>query len=87
MRRRAVKALTRRMLDALVQAIQTSAALKLAGQADVLEARHGAHAIDEVRDAVLKTDRRARRRLYRLHDELARRRNRDGGGFTGGLPA
>jgi hypothetical protein len=87
MRRRAVKSLTRRLLDAVLEAARISAALKLSVEADGLEARYGRHAVDEVRDAVLKKDRRARRRLYRLHDELARRRDRDGGGLAGGLPA
>jgi hypothetical protein len=87
MRRRAAKPVTRRLLDAVLEAVRLSADLKLAHEADGLEARHGTHAIDEVRDAVLKRDRRARRRLYRLHDELARRRRGDDGGFAGGLPA
>lgn len=48
--------------------------MKVAVEADALEARHGAEALHLVRNRIVAADRTARRDLYRLHDELARRR-------------
>jgi hypothetical protein len=56
--------------------------MKLADEADALEARHGEDAIHLVRNRIVAADRTARRDLYRLHDELARRR-RDADPFAG----
>ena len=47
---------------------------KLAHQADELVAQHGDEALELIRSRIAKADRAARRQLYRLHDELARRR-------------
>ncbi len=43
-------------------------------QADHLEDLYGARAIDWVRDRIARARKGSRARLYRLHDELARRR-------------
>ena len=53
---------------------------KLADEADALEAKHGEEAVDRVRDRIVCANRKARKELYRLHDELARRRRDHGGG-------
>ena len=43
-------------------------------EADILETQHGRDgAIRHVRDQIAHADREHRRRLYQLHDELARR--------------
>lgn len=47
---------------------------KLADQADAVEATHGERAVEHVRDRITSANRKARKELYRLHDELARRR-------------
>jgi hypothetical protein len=47
---------------------------KLLAEASALEDEHGpARALQLVRDRILQADRNARRHLYRLHDEIARR--------------
>jgi hypothetical protein len=43
-------------------------------EADRLETLYGDAAVAYVRELVQAADRKARKRLYRLHDELARRR-------------
>ena len=49
-------------------------ALNLWEGADELEAKHGREgALRVIADQILKVDRGARRRLYLLHDEIARR--------------
>jgi hypothetical protein len=55
-------------------AARASAAASLIQEADQLESVHGEHAVAFVRDQVQAADRKARKHLYRLHDELARRR-------------
>lgn len=45
----------------------------LAWEADRLEALHGAGALAVVRERILCARKAERRRLYRLHDEIARR--------------
>jgi hypothetical protein len=50
------------------------AKLALADEADRIEHRYGAEAIDWVRQRIARAPKPARARLYRLHDELARRR-------------
>jgi len=46
----------------------------LSDEADALEARFGpAGAVRYVRDRIASSDRGARQRLYRLHDEIVRR--------------
>lgn len=46
----------------------------LSEEADDLEARFGpAGAVRFVRDKIARSDRSARQRLYRLHDEIVRR--------------
>lgn len=47
---------------------------KLADEADAMEAAHGEEALELIRARIAKADRGTRRQLYRLHDELARRR-------------
>ena len=66
-----------------VAAVQLAPSLKVAHDADALEARFGEDSLERVRDRILRADRAHRRGLYRLHDELARRRRPDGGGFAG----
>lgn len=53
-------------------------------EADRLEAAHGENAVEVVRKRVTVAPRKLRKRLYRVHDELARRRRR---GAPNGLPA
>lgn len=63
-------------------------ALNLSLEADRLEAAYGKEAVAYVREKVQSADRRSRKRLYRLHDELARRRRfRDSGDEFAGLMA
>jgi hypothetical protein len=50
------------------------AAVSLSQEADLLESVYGEDAVAFVREQVQAADRRARKHLYRLHDELARRR-------------
>jgi hypothetical protein len=47
---------------------------KLHVEADAIEATHGEDAIAFIRERIVSADRTARRQLYRIHDELARRR-------------
>lgn len=56
------------------------AALSLSQEADRLESVYGEDAVAFVREQVQAADRKARRHLYRLHDELARRRRRNTAG-------
>lgn len=49
-------------------------ALSLCREADRLEALHGEDAVFIVRERVQSAPRKVRKHLYRLHDELARRR-------------
>ncbi len=68
---------TDRFFHALHRAVEQAhlaASLKIAHDADKLEARFGDESIERVRDRILRANRKARRTLYRLHDELARRR-------------
>ena len=58
----------------VVEAVQIGPSLKIVHDADVLEARFGEDSIERVRDRILRADRAHRRDLYRLHDELVRRR-------------
>ena len=53
---------------------RNAAAVSLSQEADRLESVYGEDAVAFVRDQVQAADRKARRHLYRLHDELARRR-------------
>jgi hypothetical protein len=53
-----------------------AAAVSLSREADRLESVYGEDAVAFVREQVQAADRKARKRLYRLHDELARRRRR-----------
>jgi hypothetical protein len=53
------------------------AAVSLSQEADRLESVYGEDAVAFVREQVKAADRRARKHLYRLHDELARRRRRN----------
>lgn len=47
---------------------------KILCEADRLEREHGqAEAVQIIREQIARANRIARRRLYRLHDELARR--------------
>lgn len=48
--------------------------LDLVREADRLEAELGEDAVDCIRRQLLSASRASRRKLYRLHDELARRR-------------
>ena len=50
------------------------AAVSLSQEADRLESVYGEDAVAFVREQVQAADRKARKHLYRLHDELARRR-------------
>ena len=50
------------------------AAVSLSKEADRLESVYGEDAVAFVREQVQAADRKARKHLYRLHDELARRR-------------
>ncbi|MBS0295671.1 MAG: hypothetical protein JSR45_05115 [Proteobacteria bacterium] len=59
---------------------QTKESYKLLDQADAMEATHGEGAVDYVRDRITSANRKARKDLYRLHDELARRRREHGQG-------
>jgi hypothetical protein len=50
------------------------AGLALSEEADDLEARFGpSGAVSHVREKIIRADRAARQRLYRLHDEIVRR--------------
>ena len=55
-------------------ATRDAAAVSLSQEADLLESVYGEDAVAFVREQVQAADRRARKHLYRLHDELARRR-------------
>ena len=61
-------------LFAAIGGLQTKETDRLLHEADALEARHGEEAVDLVRRRIVSADRKARKALYRLHDELARRR-------------
>jgi hypothetical protein len=74
------------LLSALITALNGQKAreeLKLAVEADALVARHGEDAIHLVRNRIVSADRTARKELYRLHDELARRRREPGDPLEG----
>jgi hypothetical protein len=73
MSRRSHHSLIKSLLAAL-GAGSTKESYKLADEADALEATHGEEAVDLVRDRIVSANRKARKELYRLHDELARRR-------------
>jgi hypothetical protein len=53
---------------------RNGAVVSLIEEADKLEALYGDNAVAHVREKVQAADRKNRKRLYRLHDELARRR-------------
>ena len=57
-----------------VEAVQLAPSMKIAHDADALEALFGEESLEQVRGRILRADRAHRRVLYRLHDELARRR-------------
>lgn len=57
-----------------LKALKPDADAKLADEADLLEAAHGEQALELIRARIAQADRAARKQLYRLHDELARRR-------------
>ncbi len=81
---------TSRLIDAVskaVAAVQLAPSLKVAHDADALEARFGEELLERVRDRILRSDRAHRRDLYRLHDELARRRRPDDGDRFAGAGA
>ncbi|HWE46968.1 MAG TPA: hypothetical protein VG407_13165 [Caulobacteraceae bacterium] len=68
---------TSRLIDAVgkaVAAVQLAPSMKIAHDADALEALFGDESLEQVRGRILRADRAHRRDLYRLHDELARRR-------------
>jgi hypothetical protein len=68
---------TSKLFDAVgkaVAAVQIGPSLKIAHDADALEAMFGEDSLEQVRWRILRADRAHRRDLYRLHDELARRR-------------
>jgi hypothetical protein len=56
------------------------AAMSVSLEADRLEALYGEAAVAHVREQVQGADRKGRQRLYRLHDELARRQRRQESG-------
>ena len=58
-------------------AARDTAAVSLQEEADKLEAKYGEAAVAFVREKVQGADRKKRKHLYRLHDELARRRRRE----------
>ncbi|HYE43459.1 MAG TPA: hypothetical protein VEA15_08705 [Caulobacteraceae bacterium] len=58
-----------RILEALIRPER----VVLAWEADRMEAEHGAGALQVVRERILAANKGERRRLYRLHDEIARR--------------
>jgi hypothetical protein len=58
-------------------AAKASATVSLIHEADQLESVYGDDAVAFVREQVQAADRKARKHLYRLHDELARRRRRN----------
>lgn len=61
------------MLSNLFSRRQTATLLS---EASALEDELGAdHAIEMLRGQIAEADRKARKRLYRLHDELVRRRS------------
>lgn len=67
------------MLDGLKRVLplldpQSRARWALAHEADHLEDLHGPRAIDWVLQQIARAPKGSRARLYRLHDELARRR-------------
>ena len=67
------------MLDGLKRVLplldpHSRARWALAHEADHLEDLYGAHAIDWVLHRIERAPKGSRARLYRLHDELARRR-------------
>lgn len=65
---------TRRpLLSVLIEAVVRPERVVLAWEADRLEAEHGDQAICVVRQRILAARKSERRRLYRLHDEIARR--------------
>lgn len=59
-----------------LSAAKDAAAVSLSQEADRLETVYGEDAVAFVREQVQAADRKARKHLYRLHDELARRRRR-----------
>lgn len=63
----------RPLLTLLLEAVLRPEQVVLAWEADKLEAAHGRDALGHVRDQILKANKHERRRLYRLHDEIARR--------------
>jgi hypothetical protein len=78
------------ILAALSQALYGLASVesvKLADEADAFEAAHGEDAIECVRARIVSANRSARRDLYRLHDELARRSRERAGDPLAGLRA
>lgn len=60
-----------------LMATRDAAAVSLQEEADKLEAKYGDEAVAFVREKVQGADRKKRKHLYRLHDELARRRRRE----------
>jgi hypothetical protein len=56
---------------------RNATAMSLSLEADRLESLYGERAVAHVREQVQSAGRKARKRLYRLHDELARRRRDD----------
>jgi hypothetical protein len=59
----------------ILNPFKLKAGLALSEEADDLEARFGAAgAVSHVRDKIAGADRGARQHLYRLHDEIVRRR-------------
>jgi hypothetical protein len=85
--RRHRRRLTLSAIFANLCAARDAAAVALTEEADKLEAQYGDAAIAVIRDKVQAADRKARRKLYRLHDELARRRRHDEADDFAGLMA
>jgi hypothetical protein len=75
--RRRRRRLTLSAIFASLCAAPDAAAVSLTEEADKLEAQYGDAAIAIIREKVQGADRKARKKLYRLHDELARRRRGD----------
>ena len=63
----------RSLLIRLIEAVLRPEGVVIAHEADRLEATHGDRAIEWVRQRILTARKAERRRLYRLHDEIARR--------------
>jgi hypothetical protein len=69
-----------RLFEAFTKTFESlQPSLKVSLDADELEAKFGERSLEQVRDRILTADRAARRELYRVHDELARRRRADPG--------